>query len=389
MKRVVIFLISDGIGGAEQVVWQTIHGLGKYESIYLAVNNEIAAFYANLLPDYRILNIGDIFLHTRKKLRIVRFLINNRYHSLIPLMIRLKSGGIANFLIKNEISIIHSHLDYALYSSLQVKKILKEVKIFHTVHGAFGLVEDKLLKPSLPLSRFDFKKVNKLIFVSQYNYNLYKEKSIPVNDFKIIYNGIDFNSNVSFSRNIRTSKEFEILYVGGSKYVKGYDILVETIVLLRKSFLEHSFHVVVLGHLTDHCDFVSMIKQRGIEQYFRLIGYVNPPLHLAYFKSADVLFMPSRSEALPIAAIEAISLDLPVIASNIGGLPEIIKHGKNGMLGKNNPTEYTDYILDLFRDYNTFLEKTRKYNHKTKHQFDANLMCQKLLEIYGFNLNTH
>jgi glycosyltransferase involved in cell wall biosynthesis len=389
VNRVVILLISDGIGGAEQVVWQTIHGLSKYESIYLAVNNEIASFYADLLPNSRILNIGDIFLHTRKKLRIIRFFINNRYYSLIPLMIRLKSGRIANYLIRNEISIIHSHLDYALYSSLQVKRILKEIKIFHTVHGAFGLVEDKLLKPSLPLSSFDFKIINKLIFVSQYNYNLYKEKSIPVNDYKIIYNGIDLHSEASYSREIRAIKEFEILYVGGSKYVKGYDILVETIVLLRRSFPENPFHVVVLGHLTDHCDFVSMTKQRGIEQYFRLIGYVTPPLHLAYFKSANVLFMPSRSEALPIAAIEAISLDLPVIASNTGGLPEIIKHGKNGMLGNNNPRVYIDLILDLFAGYNTFLEKTRDYNHKTKHQFDANYMCQELLEIYGLNLKTH
>jgi L-malate glycosyltransferase len=382
MKRVVLFLISDGIGGAEQVVRHTINGLNKYETIYLIVNNEIASFYNHLLPAGKILNIGDIFLHSNKKFRIIRFLLNNRFYSFIPLIILSKSRKINNYLIDNDIEILHSHLDYALYSSLHIKKFNKNVKLFYTVHGAFGLVEDKLLKPSLALSRIDFNSVNKLIFVSHYIYNLYKTKGIPTNDSEIIYNGIDYTNNGLYSRPAKTNKEFEILYVGGSKYVKGYDILVETIDLLSKSNFENSFHVVVLGHLTDNCDCVTLIRQWGLEKFFKLVGYVDPPKHLDYFKSADMLIMPSRSEALPIAAIEAISLNLPIIANNVGGLPEIIKHGENGLLGNNDPKEYCDFILDLIANYDTFLEKTRNYNLKIRPKFETQNMCQKLLQIY-------
>jgi hypothetical protein len=147
VKRVAIYLISDGMGGAEQVVWQTIKGLSKYDSIYLIVNNEIASYYASIIPDSRVLNIGDIFIHSKKKYRVVRFLLNNRVYSLIPFIIRFKSAKIADYLRNNNIEILHSHLDYALYSSLYIKKIKTNIKIFHTVHGAFGLIEDKLLKP--------------------------------------------------------------------------------------------------------------------------------------------------------------------------------------------------------------------------------------------------
>jgi glycosyltransferase involved in cell wall biosynthesis len=382
MNKVAIYLISDGIGGAELVVWQIINGLSKYDSIYLIVNNEIASFYANLLPKSRFLNIGDIFLHLNKKFRIIRYLLNNRFYSCIPWIILLKSREINNYLIDNDIDIIHTHLDYSLYSSLYIKKFNKNIKVFHTVHGAFGLVEDKLLKPSLALSRIDFNSVDKLIFVSQYVFNLYKTKKIPINEFEIIYNGIDYADNAIYSKPIKTNNEFEILYVGGSKYVKGYDILVETIELLSKSNFKNSFHVVVLGPLTDQCEFVTIIRQRGLEQLFKLVGFVAPPLHLNYFKSADMLFMPSRSEALPIAAIEAISLDLPVIASNVGGLPEIIRHGENGFLGNNDPQSYRDFIIDLMANYNTILEKTRNCNLKLKLDFEAKNMCQKLLKIY-------
>jgi len=125
-----------------------------------------------------------------------------------------------------------------------------------------------------------------------------------------------------------------------------------------------------------------MIKKRGLEKFFKLTGYVDPPNHLNYFKSSDILFMPSRSEALPIAAIEAISLDLPIIASNVGGLPELIRHGENGLLGNNDPQEYCDFILDLIANYDTFLERARNYNLKIRPKFEAKNMCQKLLLIY-------
>ena len=375
-------MISDGMGGAERVVWETINGLGKYDSIFLIVNNEISSFYGNLLPDNRFLNIGDIFLHSNKKFRIIRFLLNNRFYSCIPWIILLKTRKINNYLIDNDIEIIHSHLDYSLYSSLHIKKFNNNIKVFHTVHGAFGLVEDKLLKPFLALSRIDFNSVDKLIFVSQYVFNLYNVNWIPINDFQIIYNGIDYANNDNYSKPIKTNNEFEILYVGGSKYVKGYDILVETIDLLRLSNLENNFQVVVLGPLTDECELVAMIRKRGLEKFFNLIGNVVPPMHLHYFKSSDILFMPSRSEALPVAAIEALSLDLPIIASNVGGLPEIVKHGENGLLSNNNPQEYCNLILNLFANYNTFLEKTKSYNLKLKPEFEAKNMCQKLFKIY-------
>ena len=383
MRRVALYLISDGMGGAEQVVWQTINSFSKCESIFLIVNNEIASFYNLLLPDTRVLNIGDIFLHSNKRYRFIRFLLNNRFYSFIPWIILSKSRKIQKYVIDNDIDIIHSHLDYALYSSLRIKKLYKNLKIFYTVHSAFGLVEDKLLKPSLAFSRIDFNSVDTLIFVSHYVFNLYKTKKIPINEFEIIYNGIEYVNNGIYSKPIKTNNEFEILYVGGSKYVKGYDILVETVDLLSKSNFDVNFHVVVLGHLTDYCDFVTMIRQRRLEQFFKLVGYVNPPMHLDYFKTSDILFMPSRSEAMPIAAIEALSLDLPIIAGNVGGLPEIVKHGENGLLSYNNPKEYCDFIIYLMANYNSFLVKAKSYNMKIKPKFNAINMYKSLLEIYS------
>jgi glycosyltransferase involved in cell wall biosynthesis len=382
LKRVAIYLISDGIGGAEQVVWQTIHGLSGDDSIYLIVNNEIASFYRNLMPDARFFNIGDIFLHSKKKYRFIRYFLNNRLFSYLTVIIRYKSKGVADYLINNKIEILHSHLDYALYSSIHIKKKKKNLKIFCTVHGASGLIDDKLLNPSLPLSNIDFGSIDKLIFVSRYMYNLYKEKNIPINEAVIIFNGIDYKYTADYSRPVKTNRDYTILYVGGSKYIKGYDILVETIDLLRKSNPEFRFHVDVLGHVSDNCNLVKMIRQSGIEQYFNLVGFVAPPLHIDYFKCADILFMPSRSEALPIAAIEAISLNLPVIASNIGGLPEVIEDGLNGLLSDPESLDFVLKITKMLTNYGHYLESARESNKDFCRKFDAVTMCKMYLELY-------
>lgn len=370
------------MGGAEQVVRQTISGLRNLGSIYLITNNEIISYYDDLLPSNKICNIGDIYLHTKRKYRWIRYLLNNRFYSLIPNIIRLKTRGIADFLINNNIEVVHSHLDYALFSSLLIKRIYSNLKVIHTVHCEFGFTKDRLLKPWIPLSSIDFSRIDKLIFVSDYNYRLYESGGIPIRDFKVIHNGIDLSNMVTYSRPLKTGDKYSILFVGGSKYVKGYDILLETVNLLNKSNFKLNYKVVVLGHISDDCNLKLLIRKYELENYFKLVGFVPPPHHLEYFKASDILFMPSRSEAFPIAAIEAVCLDLPVIASNIGGLPEIITHGENGLLGSNNPSVHSVFIKDILLNYNSFLDRTIKFNLNKKPYFEAKRMCQDLLTIY-------
>jgi glycosyltransferase involved in cell wall biosynthesis len=380
MNKIAVYLISDGMGGAEQVVWEIAKGFSKSDSFYLIVNNEIAAYYQYLLPENRFFNIGNVYFQAKIKNKFGRFLFNNRFFSLIPWVIRFKTLKIVDFLLRNKISLIHSHLDFTLYSSLKIKTKLKDIKIYHSVHSAYGLLDNKNLKPSISLTSLDFKSVNKLIFVSNYVCNLYKSNNIHFNDFKVIYNGISHIPEETYFREEKQDNEFEILFLGGSKYVKGYDILIETVEILNNMNLNTNFHVVILGIIGNNL--IKMIEQRGLEKLFRLKGFINPPAQFNYFKSADILFMPSRSEVLPLAAIEALFYDIPIVANKIGGLPEIIEHNRNGLLGNNIPHEYAKQILHLMINYNKFLNIMKDFNNKRKKQFDAKLMCKSLSEIY-------
>ena len=71
MNKVAVYVISDGIGGAEQVVWQTISALKEQPGIFLIFNNEIADYYSDLLESHRFLNIGNIYPHLNPSFRLV------------------------------------------------------------------------------------------------------------------------------------------------------------------------------------------------------------------------------------------------------------------------------------------------------------------------------
>lgn len=380
MKKVALYVISDGIGGAELVIWQTLNSFRGNSDIYLIINNEIASYYSELLPKENILNIGYIYFNSRFKL--IRFFINNRFFSFKNKIVNTKSRIIKSFIIKNNIRILHTHLDYALYSAITIKKRIQRLKIIHTVHGVFGLITDQVLKPDVPFSDIDFKLIDTLVFVSKYVYQLYLEHKIYINDYNIIYNGVEIPNTIKLKKERDNNHIFTILYLGGSKYVKGYDILVETISFLIDKYKDIRFKVLTLGQISSDCELIKLINRNKLNSFFEIIGFVSPPAHLDYFIQSDLLFMPSRSEALPIAAIEAVFLNLPIVASEIGGLPEIIQNGMNGFLCPINADRFANSILYIKYNYESFLNETKMYNNVHKLLFKTERMKEQLLKCY-------
>ena len=383
MEKIAIYIISDGIGGAEQVVWQSLYGFKNYDNFYLITNNEIASYYAELLPDSRIFNIGNIFLHRNKKYKLIRYFIHNRFFSLKKHIIKSKTKLVTNYLLKNNINIIHCHLYYSLYSSIEIKKQIKNLRIIFSVHSAIGLIGDKMIKPVLKLNLIDFSKINNLIFVSKYVYDIYVKKNITINNYKIIYNGINPIYFSELERKNTLNESFKILFVGGSKFVKGYDLLVETVEELLKYQNLNKIKVTILGNISPDCELIQLIKEKKLSSVFEIIGFVKKPLHLEYFKKANLLFMPSRTEAMPMAAIEAFFLNLPIVASNVGGIPEIIKDGQNGFLCTLNPKDFANSILFVKNNYTNFIEKTKDYNNENKSIFTLEKMTNDLLCSYN------
>lgn len=381
MNKVAYYIVSDGYGGAENVVWQTLKSFKNKSDFYLIINNEISGNFKEIIPEERTLNIGSIYIHTQNKYKPIRYLLNNRFFNFRKLIVRNKTSQILDFCSHNQINIIHTHLDYALYSAILIKMAKYQIKLLHTVHGAFALLNNKYLKPDIPNSELDYTKIDHTIFVAKYLSDFYQNTNISIGPHSVIYNGIEQPFKLYEKKFSKSEKEFKILFVGGAKYVKGYDILINSITaLLNSSKLK--FKVTVLGHVPLNSDFRNLVESNQLNKYFDFHGFIAPPIHLKYFANHHVLIMPSRSEALPIAAIEAISYHLPVIASNVGGIKEVVINGQNGVLCEIESDVFSKAIMEVSSNYYAYYHNYCNLNLEHIKKFNINLICDKLNNLY-------
>ena len=134
-----------------------------------------------------------------------------------------------------------------------------------------------------------------------------------------------------------------LLTITAIEPMKGLDILVKAV-----SMVNRKMKVLIIGQIRDN-DFMlylkSMIKKLKLEDKINFIGWIDNDKLDTYYKSATLFVHPSRDESLGVVILEALTCGLPVIATSVGGIPDMISQGKNGILvPPNNPKELANAI---------------------------------------------
>ena len=164
------------------------------------------------------------------------------------------------------------------------------------------------------------------------------------------------------------SDRFRILFVGGEFGRKGGNILLEAfkrlpsraeLYLVTKTSFEQSARVHVVNDLGP-----------------------NDPRLIELYGSSDVFVLPSLAETFGIAAVEASAMGLPVIASLVGGLPEIVENGETGFTVKPGDVDgLAEALLRLERDPELCLRMGRNGRARASQHFDAEANAQRLFEL--------
>ncbi len=123
------------------------------------------------------------------------------------------------------------------------------------------------------------------------------------------------------------------------------------------------------------------LKQLGIEENFKLAGFVSDEDLPFYYNAADLFVLPSKSgEGLPLVALEAMACTLPVIATNVGGIKEILLDDYGRLVPPNQPELFAKAILDFAgADFSSRKTELRALMEE-KFSWDANV--ERLVEIY-------
>ena len=121
-----------------------------------------------------------------------------------------------------------------------------------------------------------------------------------------------------------------IVFVGTDWQIKGLDTLVEAVAILSRQHPDISLTVV--GPDKNDPKLLSVIRRSNAEDCIELIGRATREKLAGILWNSDVLALPSRKEALGVAILEGMAAGLPVVATAVGGIPEIVRDGVNGLL---------------------------------------------------------
>ncbi|MBI1869914.1 MAG: glycosyltransferase family 4 protein [Chlamydiae bacterium] len=167
--------------------------------------------------------------------------------------------------------------------------------------------------------------------------------------------------------------------VANFRKMKGHRYFIEAADILLKE--RKDFYFVIAGEGKDREKYELEVKKRGITGRFRFLGFVaNIYEALALM---DIFVLPSEWEGLPLSILEAMAFGVPVIATNVGGVPEVIEHEKTGLLiSPRDPIAIRDAVLKILNHP----EKTQKMVEagccQIQQNFSEEKMIRQTLEIY-------
>lgn len=156
-------------------------------------------------------------------------------------------------------------------------------------------------------------------------------KAQPVSSDSKTTNDHDIVSDQLLSSSALDTSKKIVLFVGRLHPVKGLEILLEAASILKKE-KRLGFVIVLIGEGPLLQSLSNSAKALGISESVIFIGPQPQTIVAQWMHAANLLCLPSHMEGLPNVILEALAQSLPVVASNVGGIPEVISHNKNGLL---------------------------------------------------------
>ena len=292
--------------------------LPKERMFVVGINSMDVISSKSLFASFKaVKNLSKIIIHTKANSVLAVLLISQWITRLTKLYHFL------TFKPTFEIISYYRGLDYQLFLK---KKIY--LRIFNTTNKAIAFFTD-----------------NKSIFISGAVKNDVVKNFYVNNSSTIIYNSlseekVDGVAGKAFLQQFGIHKHEFVLVVPGvvNAASKGHFFFVEAfkLFLSGKSISAKEVKVIIAGDGPDFEKLKVLISKHELSDYFILKGFMQNKDLLSLFNVVDLVVVPSISEGFGNVVIEALRQQALILASNTGGIPEIIKDGKNGLLFKSN-----------------------------------------------------
>lgn len=339
--KILQVITQSELGGAQTVVVQLANNLSKEHEVVLAAGQGDGKMWSMVNDQV----IKEDCLHLQRSISLKNDL--------------LAAIELRKLYKKYKPDVIHLHSSKA---GTLGRIVFPTKKTVYTVHG-FDSVRLAFRK-FLPIERFLQHFCKAVVGVSKYDEKNLLAEGIKKN-VSTVYNGISIPdcSQISDIEVFNQGKKI-VLAIARVFPPKKTDLFVEVARLLPQYnfvWIGNQREVTEFGELPSNCHFLGNIPNAG-----------------AFCSKADLLMLPSNYEGLPMVILEAMSFGKPVVASDVGGISEIVRNDVNGYALANNAQLFADKIQRILEDEALY----SKFSQNSLDIFTKELTVEKMVQGY-------
>lgn len=356
--RMKILQIIDSLstGGAEKLIVDTVplYVQKGFKTDVLLLNGNVTPFYKELLEKKctNIFSLGNSFYNPLYIFKIIPYL--------------------------RKYDVVHVHLFPAQYFVVLAKILsFSKVKLVFTEHNTSNRrLENKAYSWIEILIYYYYKKV--ICITSEVKSVLVNKLNLSDIKLKIIENGVNLNLIKVQKEANRNNFNFEsddklLIMVAGFRLQKDQDTIIKSL-----KFLPENYKLLLVGDGERREILEKLVNDLELNERVSFLG-VRSDVY-ALIKMADIAILSSHWEGFGLVAVEAMACGIPLLASDVDGLAQVVKGG--GILfEKGNSLELSEKIQLLINNQELYNSTAVKGIHKAK-KYDINLMVDKILTLY-------
>jgi glycosyltransferase involved in cell wall biosynthesis len=331
--------------------------------------------------------ISNIVLCVEKGLFHTRLINTDITYETAPLAYNIDiqfSKKIITLCKEKKVDIIHIHDPSAIALCIIADKFYNLPPFVFSKKTSFPIKKNKLT-----LYKYNYSKIKKYFCVSDETKRVTANSITDKNKLITIYHGTNLkykSTETSFllreEFSINPSKKI-IGIIGNHIRAKDFETLIETVNIIINKEKRTDLIFIQIGNFTERTpELLESVKNYNLEKDIIFLGYT--PNASNFIPQFDALLVTSLSEGIPQVIFESFYHKKPVISTNVGGIPEIIEDGTNGLLApKQVPKVLAEKIIYLFDNPKLITKFTSISNEKVLNLYTTGIMAEKTLEQYN------
>jgi glycosyltransferase involved in cell wall biosynthesis len=197
---------------------------------------------------------------------------------------------------------------------------------------------------------------------------------IPRGLVRCVFNGVTADE---FDPIVKAQDSTDLVYVGEFRHIKGADLLIDAVARLRTD--GRPVTLTLAGDGEESAALKAQVHRLGLDEAVRFIGHVKARYG---FSKGNLLVVPSRGDSMPYVVIEAAAAGIPMVAANVGGIPEIFGDQTEALFAPNIVTAIADAIESALEDPAAALARAKSLRERIFLHFSQKAMVEGVLAGY-------